>query len=129
MTDVIENAITGLEFCTNRSQDGCRMLCPYKDDQDETYPGLCEHILKQDALEALKKQPKWIPISEGLPEVSPNTRKHIIIWDGGYNPYPVTYAWRKIRGKIVKRWEFEDGRIYNGRPIVAWMPMPEPPRR
>lgn len=52
----IKEVITALELCTNISQDGCMMLCPYKDEQDETYSGLCEHILKQDALELLKSQ-------------------------------------------------------------------------
>lgn len=51
----IENVITGLELCTDISQDGCMMLCPYKDEQDETY-GLCEHIMKQDAITLLKEQ-------------------------------------------------------------------------
>lgn len=51
----IERVITALELCTNISQDGCMMLCPYKDDQDETYPGLCEHIMKQDVLELLNE--------------------------------------------------------------------------
>lgn len=52
----IKEVITALELCTNKSQDSCMMLCPYKDEQDETYPGFCEHILKQDALELLKSQ-------------------------------------------------------------------------
>ena len=51
-----KEVITALELCANISQDGCMMLCPYKDDRDETYSGLCEHIMKQDALELLKDQ-------------------------------------------------------------------------
>ena len=51
-----KDVITALELCANISQDGCMMLCPYKDDQDETYPGLCEHIMKQDAIELIKRQ-------------------------------------------------------------------------
>ena len=30
------------------------MLCPYKDEKDETYSGFCEQVLKRDALELLK---------------------------------------------------------------------------
>lgn len=51
-----EKVITGLELCTNISPDGCLMLCPYKDEKDETYSGFCEHVLKRDALALLKEQ-------------------------------------------------------------------------
>lgn len=51
-----EKLITGLELCTNISPDGCLMLCPYKDEKDETYSGFCEQVLKQDALALLKEQ-------------------------------------------------------------------------
>ena len=43
-----DKVMTGLELCTNISPDGCLMLCPYKDEKDETYPGFCEQVLKQD---------------------------------------------------------------------------------
>lgn len=55
-----EKVIEGLEMCTNISQDGCLMLCPYKDEKDETYSGFCEQVLKQDALALLKEQQKRI---------------------------------------------------------------------
>ena len=51
-----QKVIKGLELCTNISQDGCLMLCPYKDEKDETYSGFCEQVLKQDALDLLKEQ-------------------------------------------------------------------------
>ena len=54
--DKLEKVIKGLELCTEMTQDGCMMLCPYKDEQDETYSGFCEHVLKRDALELLKEQ-------------------------------------------------------------------------
>lgn len=64
-----EKVIKGLELCTNISQDGCLMLCPYKDEKDETYSGFCEHVLKQDALALLKEQEQeWVPVCERLPE-------------------------------------------------------------
>ena len=51
-----EKVIKGLELCTEITQDGCMMLCPYKDEQDETYSGFCEQVLKCDALDLLKSQ-------------------------------------------------------------------------
>ena len=61
-----EKVITGLELCTDISQDGCMMLCPYKDEKDETYSGFCEQVLKQDALELIEEQEKEI---ENLKEI------------------------------------------------------------
>lgn len=57
MTDeFIEKVLKGLECCSNISQDGCLMLCPYKDEQDETYSGFCEQVLKRDVLQLLEFQ-------------------------------------------------------------------------
>ena len=56
----LEKVIKGLELCTEITQDGCMMLCPYKDEQDETYSGFCEQVLKRDALELLKEQQEKI---------------------------------------------------------------------
>ena len=58
----MEKVIKGLECCTNISPDGCLMLCPYKDEKDETYSGFCEQVLKQDALAMLKEQEPKTPI-------------------------------------------------------------------
>ena len=55
-----EKVIIGLEMCTNRSQEGCSMLCPYKDELDETFSCFCEYVLKNDALALLKEQEKEI---------------------------------------------------------------------
>lgn len=55
-----EKVIKGLEVCTNISPDGCLMLCPYKDEKDETYSGFCEQVLKQDALALLTEQEERI---------------------------------------------------------------------
>ena len=51
-----EKVITGLELCTDISLDSCKMLCPYRNEQDETYSGFCEQVLKRDALALLKEQ-------------------------------------------------------------------------
>lgn len=74
-----EKIIKGLELCTNISQDGCLMLCPYKDEKDETYSGFCEQVLKQDALTLLKEQEakvgEWITIwREDDPDTSSSAR-------------------------------------------------------
>lgn len=58
--DDFKKVTTGLELCTRISQDGCLMLCPYKDEKDETYPGFCDFVLKLDALKLLKEQQEKI---------------------------------------------------------------------
>ena len=56
----IEKVISGLELCTHISPDSCLMLCPYKDEQDEIYPGFCEEVLKHDAVKIIEEQQKEI---------------------------------------------------------------------
>lgn len=58
--DNFEKVETGLELCTHISPDCCLMLCPYKDEQDETYSAFCEEVLKHDALKLLKEQQEKI---------------------------------------------------------------------
>ena len=60
-----EKVLKGLELCTEITQDGCLMLCPYKDEQDETYSGFCEQVLKRDALSLLKEQEAVEPYVAG----------------------------------------------------------------
>lgn len=72
-----EKIIKGLELCTNISPDGCLMLCPYRNEQDETYSGFCEQVLKQDALALLQGQEgvngEWITLWE---ENDPDTSNY-----------------------------------------------------
>ena len=76
--DNFEKVTTGLELCTNISQDGCMMLCPYRDEVDETYPGFCEQVLKQDALDTIRKQQAEI---ERLKAEKENVIKKMEKWD------------------------------------------------
>ena len=129
----LDNTIKGIEHCLARYVDGLCDDCNYMGAIDNSYmiPMKCKEIIMRDALELMKEQPKWILVKEGLPEVSEKDSyfgRHIIIWDGFNAPYPIRYVHRKIRGKVVERWQWEDGRIYNGRPVIAWMYMPKPPK-
>ena len=54
-------------------------------------------------------QPKWIPVTERLPEM-----------------YEDVLAY-KSTGAVVISWLFSDGR-WNKRDITHWMPLPEPPK-
>jgi hypothetical protein len=69
-----EKVIKGLELCTKISPDVCLMLCPYKDEKDETYSGFCEQVLKQDALALLKEQEEQV--QQWTKEIADNQLAH-----------------------------------------------------
>jgi len=88
---------------------------------------LCKSIIKQGgkdwlderdipmldmAIEALKKKPEWIPVSERLPEKDDD---YLVTLD---------FEWER---EIEMGW-LVDGEWLNanGHAVVAWMPMPEP---
>lgn len=71
----------------------------------------------QDDLEQDEKENGWIPVSEGLPEVSGTYQ--VTCMDGRI--YRSTYA--KFQCKL-KRWELTGARSYWK--VTAWMPLPEP---
>lgn len=71
----------------------------------------------QDDLEQDEKENGWIPVSEGLPEVSGTYQ--VTCMDGRI--YRSTYA--KFQSKL-KRWELTGARSYWK--VIAWMPLPEP---
>ena len=68
-------------------------------------------------LEQDEKENGWIPVSEGLPEVSGTYQ--VTCMDGRI--YRSTYA--KFQSKL-KRWELTGARSYWK--VIAWMPLPEP---
>lgn len=84
-----------------------------------------------DALELLKEQPQkgeWIPVSERLPEAKEGFfgTPYIVLTKNG-TVIPLWYVEKIIRGTWVRRWEYYGGHIYHGE-VIAWAPMPEPPK-
>lgn len=70
----------------------------------------------------------WIPVTLGLPEPDDSPFGITIIVCNKYKQvFSLRYARRKIRGKVVDRWQWDDGRIYYGE-IIAWKYLPEPPK-
>lgn len=96
----LEKVITGLELCTNISPDGCLMLCPYKDEKDETYSGFCEQVLKQDALALLKEQ------EERLRKLQKDKDKlclEVSEWKHKFHDAPPKFVSQRVVDQI--RWE------------------------
>ena len=100
-------------------------LKQYKDKYSDCYKyaGMYVKVI-QDMIEQLlndleqdKKENGWIPVSEGLPEVSGTYQ--VTCMDGRI--YRSTYA--KFQCKL-KRWELTGARSYWK--VTAWQPLPEP---
>nr|DAH26425.1 MAG TPA: Protein of unknown function (DUF551) [Caudoviricetes sp.]DAH94996.1 MAG TPA: Protein of unknown function (DUF551) [Caudoviricetes sp.] len=75
--------------------------------------------------------PQWISIKDGLPDVNRTAAGYeeiTVIATDGRNVRPMIYERACIRGKAKYRWKLMWDRIYDGKPIVAWMPLPEPPK-
>ena len=87
--------------------------------QRDDYKGIMEYIDEGCAL--LKEQPKWISTNDAMPEVN----KPVLIHEGNWVTMLV-YTRRKVRGKVVERWEYAQGGIYHDR-VDGWMPLPKAP--
>jgi hypothetical protein len=76
------------------------------------------YLQAADAIEELSK-PKWIPVTERLPDVF----KHVLVNIPGMAPHPtVQEAFREKNGM----W-YSNGFRYLADEITHWMPLPEPP--
>lgn len=65
-------------------------------------------------------QPKWIPVTERLPDVY----KHVLVNVPGMAPHPtVQEAFREKNGL----W-YSNGFRYEADEITHWMPLPNPPK-
>jgi hypothetical protein len=85
-----------------------------------------------DALEQIEKEPKWIPVSERLPE---ERKKCLVTFKGGYvgimcyapDLYRVDkYDFYNKKGKAG--WYDYDSECgyYSRDDVIAWLPLPEP---
>lgn len=75
--------------------------------------------------------PQWVSVGDRLPDVNRTQRGFewvYVIATDGTNVLPMIYERALIRGETKYRWKLVWDRIYPGRPIVAWMPLPEPPK-
>lgn len=73
----------------------------------------------------------WIPVTDRLPEVGTKNNGWkdvtVIATDGKF-VRPLIYERAIVRGKVVRRWKWLWDRIYDGKPVTHWMPLPEPPK-
>lgn len=105
--------------------DFCNQL--YSDEPCE--PADCDwlRMLEEDAVPV----PQWISVKDRLPDVNRTGSGYeeiTVIATDGESVHPMIYERACIRGKTKYRWKWIWDRIYEGKPIVAWMPLPEPPK-
>lgn len=99
--------------------------------KDEPCPADCDwmRMLEEDAVSVLQ----WISVKERMPDVNRTGsgygyEKITVIATDGESVHPMIYERACIRGKTKYRWKWIWDRIYEGKPIVAWMPLPKPPK-
>lgn len=104
--------------------DFCKQLY-----SDEECPRKCDwmDMLEEDAVSV----PQWISVKDRLPDVNRTGSGYetiTVIATDGESVRPMIYERACIRGKTKYRWKWIWDRIYEGKPIIAWMPLPEAPK-
>lgn len=97
-------------------------------DHREHYDGLEEvNEACRMGMEALERS-RWIPCSERLPELRDTRLSRTVIACARGHVMPMIYERYSVRGKVVERWKWMWGRIYNEPEAVThWMSLPELP--
>ena len=98
-------------------------------------PGIIISKIMAMVLQAPTVKPEacqWTNIEDGLPVVPGKEeefgRVYVAVAVKGWNKsYPMFYERETVRGKVVRRWKWPWGSIYNDGKIVAWSYLPELP--
>ena len=81
----------------------------------------------KDILGLLKEQ-KWISVKDKLPKAESGFfGTPYIVLTKNKSVIPLWFTEKIIRGTWVRRWEYYGGQIFHGE-VVAWAPMPNPPK-
>ena len=79
---------------------------------------------KRMAIKALEQEPRWIPVSERLP----NTEDEVLCWYEYYHLSQKKILPEYGLGCYFKETKSWFGEVANGKDVrvIAWMPLPEP---
>ena len=109
----------------DRSCGKCDLMIPSKEPILEAY---------KMAIKALEQEPRWIPVSEKLPE---EYGEYMITWVSDYTnkplisiaEYEITDDFDRKNCRFLGEWLFDEYMsAYTNIKVTAWMPLPEPPK-
>lgn len=96
-----------------------------------------ESIPADVVIEGIRSMPtltppnEWVSVEEGLPNVDKTKSGYeevYVIAETGNGVRPLIFERACVRDKVVRRWKWVWGKIYDGSPVSRWMPLPEPPK-
>lgn len=73
----------------------------------------------------------WISVNDMLPDVNRTKSGYesmYVIATNGKRVWPMIYERACVKTKMKFRWKYVWDRIYDRNDIIAWMPLPEPPK-
>lgn len=105
----------------------------HADVDDEQGCGLLEDVICEvDAQPAAAVAPvSWISVNDRLPDVNRTKSGYesmYVIATNGKRVWPMIYERACIKTKMKFRWKYAWDRIYDRNDIIAWMPLPKPPK-
>lgn len=74
---------------------------------------------------------EWISVNDRLPDVNRTNSGYesvYVITTDGKRVLPMIYERACAKTKTKFRWKYVWDRIYDKNDIIAWMPLPEPPK-
>lgn len=100
-------------------------------------PGIIVSKIMAMILQAPTIEPKechWTNIEDGLPEIPGKENEYgrayvAVAIKGWQRSYPMFYERETVRGKVVCRWKWPWGRLYDANEIAAWTYLPQPPQK
>jgi len=112
--------------------DAKRALMALPADLDAETVQRCVEAMNNPKAADVEPKHRWIPTTEDVPHIKEGCAGAVVVnavyWAiGKYISMPLRYVRKKIRNKLVERWEYMDGSIVH-KSVLYWMPLPEPPK-
>ena len=90
---------------------------------------MAEYIEREAAADVVPVS--WISVNDMLPDVNRTKSGYesmYVIATNGKRVWPMIYERACVKAKMKVRWKYAWDRIYDRNDIIAWMPLPEPPK-
>lgn len=125
-----DDLINALRHCAECDHQGCAADCRFGKEHSLNF--ICIEYLQREAADAIEelsvvvraqkavldKFPRWIPVTERLPEHS-----------GDYLVYSVGGNWKQLSAVEIGFWYDMRFIVQSLFDVTHWMPLPEPPEK